>query len=137
MTTRATGPFDVKLAPLDPYNKDEGAGLARMSIDKEFTGDLAARSRGEMLVAGTAVKGSAGYVAVERVTGTLHGKRGAFSLQHNATMDRGAPSLNVIVVPDSGTGELEGIIGRMNIIIAAGGAHSYEFDYILPTAPSA
>ena len=131
MTTRATGPFDVKLAPLDPYNRDEGASLSRMSIDKEFKGDLAATSRGEMLAVGTAIKGSAGYVAVERVTGTLHGKRGTFALQHNATMDRGVPALNVIVVPDSGTGELEGLSGRMNIIIAEGGKHSYEFDYTI------
>lgn len=129
MTTRAAGPFDVKLAPLDPYNKDAEASLSRMSIDKEFRGDLAATSRGEMLAVGTAIKGSAGYVAVERVTGALHGKRGTFALQHNATMDRGVPALNIIVVPDSGTGELEGLSGGMNIIIAEGGKHSYEFDY--------
>lgn len=129
MTTRAAGPFDVKLAPLDPYNKDAEASLSRMSIDKEFRGDLAATSRGEMLAVGTAIKGSAGYVAVERVTGALHGKRGTFALQHNATMDRGVPALNIIVVPDSGTGELEGLSGKMNIIIAKGGKHSYEFDY--------
>jgi hypothetical protein len=131
MTTRASGPFDVKLAPLDPYNREEGAGLSRMSIDKEFKGDLAATSRGEMLAVGTAVKGSAGYVAVERVTGTLHGKRGTFALQHNATMDRGAPALNIIVVPDSGTGELAGLTGTMNIVIADGGKHSYAFDYAI------
>ncbi|HET7024935.1 MAG TPA: DUF3224 domain-containing protein [Gemmatimonadales bacterium] len=129
MTTRAAGPFDVKLAPLDPYNKDAEASLSRMSIDKEFRGDLAATSRGEMLAVGTAIRGSAGYVAVERVTGALHGKRGTFALQHNATMDRGVPALNIIVVPDSGTGELEGLSGGMNIIIAEGGKHSYEFDY--------
>lgn len=129
MTTRAAGPFDVKLAPLDPYNKDAEASLSRMSIDKEFRGDLAATSRGEMLAVGTAIKGSAGYVAVERVTGALHGKRGTFALQHNATMHRGVPALNIIVVPDSGTGELEGLSGKMNIIIAEGGKHSYEFDY--------
>lgn len=131
MSTRAAGPFHVTLAPLDSWNSDEGAGLSRMSLDKEFRGDLAARSRGEMLAVGTAIKGSAGYVAVERVTGTLHGKRGTFALQHNATMDRGAPALNIIVVPDSGTGELEGLSGRMNIIIAEGGKHSYEFDYTI------
>ena len=131
MSTRAAGPFHVTLAPLDSWNRDEGAVLSRMSLDKEFRGDLAARSRGEMLAVGTAIKGSAGYVAVERVTGTLHGKRGTFALQHNATMDRGAPALNIIVVPDSGTGELEGLSGRMNIIIAEGGKHSYEFDYTI------
>lgn len=135
MSVRATGPFDVKLAPLDPYNKDAGAELARMSIDKEFRGDLAATSRGEMLAVGTAVKGSAGYVAVERVTGTLHGKRGTFALQHFAVMDRGAPTLRIEVVPDSGTGELEGLSGTMNIIIAGGGKHSYEFDYQLVPHP--
>lgn len=129
MTDRASGPFDVKLSPLDPWNTDAGAGLSRMSIDKEFKGDLAARSRGEMLAVGTAVQGSAGYVAVERVTGTLHGKRGTFALQHNATMDRGVPALQIVVVPDSGTGELAGLAGHMNIIIAEGGKHSYEFEY--------
>lgn len=131
MSQRATGPFTVKLAPLDPYNRDEGASLGRMSIDKEFTGDLAATSRGEMLTAGTTVKGSAGYVAVERVTGTLHGKRGTFALQHYATMDRGVPNLQISVVPDSGTGELEGLSGTMRIIIAEGGKHSYEFDHTI------
>lgn len=131
MAIRATGPFDVKLAPLDPYNKDDGASLARMPIDKEFRGELSARSRGEMLAVGTAVKGSAGYVAVERVTGTLHGKRGSFALQHNGTMTRGEPMMNVIVVPDSGAGELEGLTGKMTIIIAPDGAHSYEFDYAI------
>jgi hypothetical protein len=88
-------------------------------------------SKGEMLSAFTDVKGSAGYVAIERVSGTLQGRAGAFVLQHNATMTRGAPALNIVVVPDSGTGELKGLIGKMNIIIADG-KHSYEFDYELP-----
>ncbi|MEO8453296.1 MAG: DUF3224 domain-containing protein [Gemmatimonadota bacterium] len=129
MTTHASGTFDVKLAPQPTSDTTEGSTLARMSIDKQFHGDLAAASKGEMLAVGTAVKGSAGYVAIERVTGTLHGKSGAFVLQHNATMNRGTPALNVIVVPDSGTGELVGITGTMNIIIAPDGKHSYEFDY--------
>lgn len=132
MTTQARGPFDVKIAPLDVYNKDEGAGLARMSIDKHFHGDLEATSKGEMLATGSGGKGSSGgYVALERVTGTLHGRSGSFVLQHNATMTRGVPDLNIIVVPDSGSGALAGLSGKMNIIIAEG-KHSYEFDYNLP-----
>ncbi len=129
MTTQATGPFDVKLNPLEPYNKAEGSGLARMSLDKQFHGDLDAVSKGEMLSAMGNVKGSAGYVAIEYVGGTLHSRKGSFVLQHNATMTRGAPYLNIIVVPDSGTGELTGLSGKMTINIAADGAHSYEFEY--------
>jgi hypothetical protein len=131
MTARATGPFDVKLAPLDAANKTEDNSLGRMSIDKQFHGDLEATSKGEMLTAGTAVKGSAGYLAIERVSGSLNGRPGTFILQHNATMNRGTPQLNIIVVPDSGTGQLAGLTGTMNIIIADG-KHSYDFTYSLP-----
>src|SRR5471032_256001 len=127
MTTHASGSFDVKLNPLDAYNKTEGANLARMSIDKQFHGDLEAISKGEMLSAMTEVKGSAGYVAIEKVTGTLDGRSGSFVLQHNATMTRGVPYMNIVVVPDSGTGELAGLAGKMTIIIADG-KHSYEFE---------
>jgi Protein of unknown function (DUF3224) len=129
--SHATGPFDVKLTPqddkLDPT-------LARLIIDKQFHGDLEATSKGTMLSAGTAVKGSAGYVAIELVTGTLHGRTGTFVLQHSATMNRGVPSLSITVVPDSGTGQLTGLTGTMNIIIAEG-KHSYDFSYTLPEAP--
>jgi hypothetical protein len=125
---KAAGTFDVKINPLPPYNSSADAKLARMSIDKQFHGDLEATSQGEMLSAGTDVKGSAGYVAIERVTGTLNGRSGGFVLQHNATMTRGAPYLNIVVVPDSGTGELVGLNGTMNIIIDQG-RHSYEFQY--------
>src|SRR5437667_12856734 len=114
---RATGTFEVKLAPQTAADAMPG----RMSIDKQFHGDLEATSKGEMLMAGTAVKGSAGYVAIERVTGKLHGRDGTFILQHNATMTRGAGELNIIVVPDSGTGELTGLTGKMAITIAAHG----------------
>lgn len=131
MTARATGSLDVKLVPLEPANKTEDNSLGRMSIDKQFHGDLEASSKGEMLTAGTVVKGSAGYVALERVSGSLHGRTGTFILQHNATMNRGAPQLNIIVVPDSGSGQLAGITGTMNIIIADG-KHSYDFAYSLP-----
>lgn len=131
MPTPATGPFEVKLTPqddkLDPT-------LGRMTIDKHFHGDLEAASIGQMLTAGTDTKGSAGYVAIERVAGTLHGHTGTFTLQHTATMNRGVPQLSITVVPDSGTGQLTGITGKMNIIIA-GGKHSYDFEYTLPEAP--
>jgi hypothetical protein len=133
--THARGSFDVKLNPLAAYNGDPDTKLGRMSIDKEFHGDLTGTSKGEMLSAMTDIKGSAGYVAIERVNGTLHGRSGAFVLQHNATMTRGAPALNIIVVPDSASGQLTGLTGKMNIIIADG-KHSYEFDYTLPE-PSA
>ena len=106
MTHRVRGPVEVKLAPLPAYDATEGSPLGRRSIDKEFQGELQATSKGEMLFAGTAVKGSAGYVAIELVRGTLAGRTGAFVLQHSATMNRGEPNLLVSVVPDSGTGEL-------------------------------
>ncbi|HEX4382417.1 MAG TPA: DUF3224 domain-containing protein [Myxococcales bacterium] len=128
-TQRAKGPFAVKLAPLA---MEPGAVTGRMSIDKTFEGDLTGTSVGQMLAFQTADKTSGGYVAIEQVTGTLHGRRGAFFLQHFATMDRGAPSMNIIVVPGSGTGELEGLKGKLTIEIAAGGAHSYVLDYELP-----
>jgi hypothetical protein len=134
MTQHATGPFDVKLAPLDPAFKTDDNSLSRMSIDKQFHGDLDATSKGEMLAASTSVKGSAGYVALERVSGTLHGRSGTFVLQHNATMNRGTPQLSITVVPDSGTGQLTGLSGSMNIIIKDG-KHSYDFAYTLPDAP--
>jgi hypothetical protein len=126
VTTRATGTFQVQLAP-----QETAAAVGRMSIDKQFHGDLEGASKGEMLAVQGGVEGSAGYVALEQVTGTLHGRTGTFYLQHTGTMDRGAPTLSVTVVPDSGTGELTGLTGRMNIIIEAG-KHAYEFDYTLP-----
>jgi hypothetical protein len=132
MTTNARGPFEVKVSPLDAYNKDEGANLARMSIDKQFHGDLEATSKGEMLAAGSGAKGSSGaYVALEKVSGSLRGRSGSFVLQHNATMTRGVPYMNIVVVPDSGSGALTGLTGKMTIIIADG-MHSYDFDYNLP-----
>ncbi len=131
MGRRATGPFEVKLNPQPAYNTDETALLGRMSIDKQFHGDLEGTSKGEMLTAGSVVKGSAGYVAIERVNGTLDGKIGSFALQHNGTMNRGAPSLLITVVPDSGVGELEGLTGRMSIEIV-NGKHSYVLDYAVP-----
>lgn len=131
MTKQAKGDFDVKLAPqaLTFEDASDGAKLGRMSIDKQFHGDLEASSKGEMLSAMTATQGSAGYVAIEKVSGTLAGRKGSFVLQHDATMTRGTPRLDIIVVPDSGTGELAGLAGTMKIIIAPDGKHSYEFEY--------
>jgi hypothetical protein len=130
VTTHAKGTFEVKLLPLADDHA-EAAGLARMSIDKQFHGDLQASSQGQMMSAMTSVKGSAGYVAIERVTGALAGRTGSFVLQHNGTMNRGTPSLTVSVVPDSGTEELTGLSGTLTIIIADG-KHSYDFEYSLP-----
>jgi hypothetical protein len=123
----ASGIFQVKLSP---QVTDGDARLGRLSIEKQFLGDLEATSEGEMLTGGTAVKGSAGYVAIELVTGRLHGRSGSFILQHTGTMDRGTPSLSITVVPDSGTDELVGLTGKMAINIADG-KHSYEFEYAL------
>jgi hypothetical protein len=133
MTTHASGTFDVKLNPQSSEEDADGTGLGRLSIDKQFHGDLEATSKGEMLSAGTSVKGSAGYVAIERVRGTLEGRTGTFILQHSGTMTRGAPQLTITVVPDSGTGGLEEISGTMTINIV-NGKHFYEFDYVLPAA---
>jgi hypothetical protein len=126
-TTHATGTFEVKLNPLTT----EDPTLGRMSIDKQFHGELEGSSKGEMLTAMTSVKGSAGYVAIERVTGTLNGRSGAFVLQHNGVMTRGAPQQSVTVVPDSATGELVGLAGHMTIKIADG-KHSYDLEYEFP-----
>lgn len=131
MNQIAKGEFTVKLQPLAMEGQPEGSRLGRLSIDKTITGDLVATTAGQMLSAMTDVKGSAGYVALEQVSGVLHGRRGSFVLQHSGTMNKGAPSLTVTVVPDSGTGELAGLSGQFNIIIA-GGRHSYEFTYSLP-----
>lgn len=131
MTSRATGPFDVKIAPQE---QDEASNLGRMSIDKQYHGDLEATGKGQMLTAGTVVKGSAGYVAIEQVSGTLHGRTGTFVLQHSGVMTRGTPSLTITVVPDSGTGQLVGLSGKMDINIVDG-KHSYDFEYTLAEKP--
>lgn len=133
LSNHASGAFEVKVVPAAPEDKAEGTTLGRMTLDKQFHGDLEATSKGEMLYA-TTVQGSGGYVAIERVTGTLHGRTGTFVLQHTGTMTRGVPELSVTVVPDSGTGQLTGISGKMTIHIADA-KHSYDFDYTLPPAP--
>jgi Protein of unknown function (DUF3224) len=131
MTVHATGRFDVTLLPIGTDDQAEGSTLGRMSIEKRFEGDLAGSSKGEMMTAMTTTEGSAGYVALERVTGTLHGRPGSFILQHGGVMTRGAPQLTILVVPDSGTGQLLGLSGRMAIIVTDG-EHTYDFQYTLP-----
>lgn len=130
VTNHASGPFDVKVIPQD--DKSDDPLLARMTLDKQYHGDLDGTGKGQMLTASTDVKGSGAYVAIEKVTGTLNGRSGTFVLQHSGTMTNNAPQLTITVVPDSGTGELKGISGKMTIIVAAGGKHSYDFEYTLP-----
>lgn len=132
MTNHASGTFEVKMNNVSP--DDKGAAIGRFSLDKRFHGDLEGTSNGEMLAVNTPVAGSAGYVAMEQVTGKLNGRTGTFALQHTGTMTRGAPELSVTVVPDSGTGELVGLSGKMDIKITEG-KHFYEFDYTLAHAP--
>lgn len=129
---KISGKFKVDLRPLPLTNEGtDGTNLARLSIDKTFYGELSASSKGEMLSTRTAVAGSAGYVAIEQVTGTLAGKQGSFVLQHFGTMQGGDSFLRLEVLPDSGTGELTGLSGKMAIRIEDG-QHFYDFEYALP-----
>ncbi|MEZ4620144.1 MAG: DUF3224 domain-containing protein [Caldilineaceae bacterium] len=131
--TKATGRFDVTLTPQPPEATFAAVDLPRMLIEKSFAGDLIGSSKGQMVAAMTPVEGSAGYVALERVTGTLDGRHGTFALQHSSTMNRGVPQQSITVVPDSGTEELIGLAGSMVIHIVEGD-HRYIFDYTLGTA---
>jgi hypothetical protein len=128
VTTRALGTFEVKLTP---QAGEPSAVPARFVIDKRYHGELEGTGQGQMLAASTVVDGSAGYVAIERVTGTIAGRTGTFVLQHSGTMDRGAPDLVIKVIPDSGTAGLTGLRGRMDIRIDAG-KHVYDFEFTLP-----
>lgn len=134
MSTRIRGVFDVKMIPQPADDAAAGQHIGRMWLDKHYHGKLEGGSQGQMLAFRSVVAGSAGYVAMERVDGTLGGRRGSFVLQHSATMDRGAPNLVLQVVPDSGSEELSGLSGTMAIEIADG-KHYYDFDYSLPTEP--
>lgn len=131
VTAHAKGSFEVKMAPLELHDKIGGGALGRMSSEKQFHGDLEGISKGEMLSAGDPSKGSAGYVAIEQVTGTLQGRSGSFALQHSGTMDHGAFQLSITIVPGSGTGQLAGVSGKM-VINIVDGKHFYELDYSLP-----
>lgn len=126
----ARGTFDVKPSPLPSEDAVSDPLLGRLSINKTFHGDLEATTKGQMLSAGTAVKGSAGYVAIEKVDGTLKGREGTFILQHFGIMTRGGGELKVVIVPDSGTGALEGLEGTLNIRIEDG-KHLYDLEYTL------
>ncbi|MEP7340196.1 MAG: DUF3224 domain-containing protein [Acidobacteriota bacterium] len=130
MKTQARGTFDVKVIPQVPDDNYQEAGIGRFLLDKQFHGDLEASSKGQMLASGSPADGSGGYVAMEKVSGTLNGRKGSFVLQHNGTMKGGAAEMNVAVVPGSGTDQLAGLDGKMTIIIADG-KHSYEFEYTL------
>jgi len=131
-TMHAAGPFDVKVAP-QKADSDvaQAANLSRMSIVKQYHGELEAVGKGEMIATPYQPKGSGAYVALERVTGTLAGRKGSFVLYHTGIMNHGVPTLSITVVPDSGTDELKGLTGRMNVIIAQDGKHSYEFNYAI------
>jgi hypothetical protein len=131
---RAAGAFDVKLTPQAADGHADAVTLGRMTIDKQFHGDLEGGSKGQMLTAMSAVKGSAGYVAIEKVSGKLKGRTGSFALQHSGTMTRGAPELTITVVPDSGTDQLAGLAGRMTIRIEDG-KHFYDLEYTLAETP--
>ena len=132
-TAHARGTFDVTLTPQASEAGADANVPGRLTLDKQFHGDLEGHSQGQMLAVRTAVGGSAGYVAMERVTAVLGGRRGTFALQHSGTMTRGAPALSVTVVPDSGTEELTGLSGTMEIVVS-GGKHSYVFAYALGEA---
>lgn len=135
MANHATGPFDVKMTPQKPDNPvEEAAKFGRMTGEKQFHGDLEATSKVEMLATSPDAKGSGVYVALERVTGTLTGRSGSFVLHHTGIMNRGVPQLSIEVVPDSGTGQLAGLTGKMIINITKDGKHSYDFEYTLPEA---
>ncbi len=133
-TMRAKGTFEVKLSPLETYSQAPDAKIGRLSIDKTFAGDLAGTSQGEMLSGGSPAEGSAGYVAIERVTGALRGRSGSFLLQHSGTMTPTSQKSTITVVPGSGTDALEGIAGTMSIEIEDG-KHLYDFEYTLPSSP--
>jgi len=132
VSNHARGTFEVKMALFPADDPSADASIGRMSIDKQFHGDFEGASKGQMLSAMGGVKGSAGYVAMEKVSGTLKGRSGSFVLQHSGTMNRGVPQLIVSVVPDSGTEQLTGLAGMLEIIIE-GGKHSYHFEYSLPS----
>lgn len=133
MNRIASGTFNVTMAPQAPEANVGDASIGRVALGKIFSGDLDATSKGQMLAVRTLVDGSAGYVAMEHVVGALHGLDGSFALQHSGTMTRGTPALSVTVVPDSGTGQLTGIAGILEIAIVEG-LHRYIFDYTLPEA---
>jgi hypothetical protein len=128
---RAMGSFEVTLQSLSNAEISSDARLGRMLLTKKFSGDLQASARGQMLSAGTTTRGSAGYVAIDQLTGELDGRKGSFLLQHSGSMNRGVPTLSIMVVPDSGTDELTGLTGTLSINVVDG-KHFYDFLYSIP-----
>lgn len=128
---QATGTFEVQMTPQGQADAADGNALGEMRLDKRFSGDLCGAGAGRMLTAMTATQGSAGYVAIERFTGSLHGRSGSFVFQHSGSMDRTTRQLSISVVPDSGIGDLAGLRGQFMIEIE-GGVHRYRFEYTLP-----
>lgn len=130
VASHASGSFEVKVTPAE--DKSDDPTLGRMMLDKQYHGDLEAVGKGQMLTAGSPAKGAGGYVAIEKVTGILNGRSGSFVLQHNGLMSNNKPEMTIVIVPESGTGQLEGIAGKLTITIAPTGKHSYNLDYTLP-----
>ena len=129
-TAHATGPFEVKMTPQEDKPGDDTTG--RFTVEKRYHGDFEGTGKAQMLTAGSVAKGNAAYVAIERVTGTLKGRKGSFTLQHSGTISNGVQSLLITIVPDSGTEQLVGISAKMTVTIAAGGKHSYDLEYTVP-----
>lgn len=134
MNQHASGVFDIKLTPQTVTDPAEAGFHDRLGFDKQFRGDLEASAKGVMLAVRTAVEGSAGYVAIERIEGRLHGRQGSFLLQHSGHMSHAGQHMTITVIPDSGTGELVGLRGQLAITIVDG-QHRYGFDYVLPAGP--
>lgn len=131
MTQHASGTFDITMTPASPPKHEGRTATGRMLLDKQYSGDLVATGKGQMLTAVTDTQGAAAYVAIERVKGTLNGKKGSFVIQHAGTMRGGAQHLSISVVPDSGTEELTGITGTLALKMVER-SHTYAFDYVLP-----
>ncbi len=131
MTGKARGTFEIQMSPQSQEEKIDGVSVSRQSADKQYSGDIEGSGKGEMLAALTNVKTSQAYAGIERVVGTLQGRKGTFLLQHTGTMTAATRDLKVTVVPDSGTGQLVGLSGKMMINVV-NGKHLYEFDYMLP-----
>lgn len=134
MARHANGTFEITMSPQPAQDGVGDLSVGRMAIHKQFHGDLEGTGNGQMLAVGTPVDGSAGYVAMERVSGIVHGRQGSFALQHTGTLTRGTPQLSVTIVPDSGTDGLSGIAGRLDITVA-NGVHAYHLEYSLPDLP--
>lgn len=131
MPKTAKGPFEVQMKPASEWPLEDGNSVRRVTLEKQYRGDLEATGQGELLMAGAPVEGSAAYVGIEHVNGSLNGQAGTFVLAHRGVMQPGEQNLDITVVPGSGTGALVGIAGRVGIDIAENGDHSYTFEFTL------